>query len=216
MKRPRQKRPNRNQSSKTYGKGPVRYRLPEDEAGPIQISVDYGLAVVPDQYYYADSFSLQRDDKLGIAVLVFGRSASSEPGARDRLEIAMPESSLFDTFWRSSRSVEQSLDQQLASMKKKGIARPAPAEVARRATLYANNIFIATGGTETCLDFYYLSPRDVHLAKTRKAQIELFPIIRVIISPVLVKYMFNELRPHAEGASVAGATQGRSQHAGVS
>ncbi len=77
-------------------------------------------------------------------------------------------------------------------------------------TLFANLIFMAVGQGESSLDFYHLSPREVHLAKTKKTDMQLAPIGRVILSSVLTKYFFELIRPLAQVAqSLEASTQGR-------
>jgi len=69
-------------------------------------------------------------------------------------------------------------------------------------TLFANTIFAAVGEGESTLDFYHLPPREVHLAKTQKRDMQIQPTVRVIMSSVVTKHFFDALRPHAERQSV--------------
>src|SRR6266849_6289173 len=78
------------------------------------------------------------------------------------------------------------------------LSRMVAGNVQSRGTLYANLIFMSTGGGESCLDFYYLPVRDIHFAKTVVgSEISLQPVIRIPTSPVLVKQMLNLCREFA-------------------
>jgi hypothetical protein len=83
-------------------------------------------------------------------------------------------------------------------LKLRPISRTVAGVVASRGTLYANLIFVGTGGAESCLDFYYLPVRDIHFAKTvAGSEISLQPVIRIPTSPVLLKHMLNLCREFA-------------------
>jgi len=75
-------------------------------------------------------------------------------------------------------------------------------------TFFANMIHMAVGEAEASLDFYHLSPRDVHLAKTRKANMQIQPVVRVIVAPVLAKHFFDQLRPHVDQRSTLQQVRG--------
>jgi hypothetical protein len=76
-------------------------------------------------------------------------------------------------------------------------------------------IFITAGQGESSLDFYHLSPRDVHLAKTKKMDMQMSPIVRVILSSVLTKYFFGLIeRGSGIGQSSESFTEGRERATG--
>ena len=134
-----------------------------------------------------------------MSLLSFGRRDTNTNKFADRIEVAIPMKSLFGPFWVSSRDVEKTVDMVL---KASGVSAPKPEPVSSpeslAPTVFANTIFAAVGETESTLDFYHLSPREVHLAKTQKKDIQLQPVIRVIVSTVLTKVFFDTLRPYAE------------------
>ena len=200
---------------KLYGKGAIRYSLPEGEKGPLQMHIDYTQAPVPEAYYYADAVSLDRDDDLGVAILSFGRREEGSAKLRERLDMVLPQAALFNLFWNSSRGVEQTVDQQVRRLPRKGIFEAVPTEVTPRGTLYANNIFVSTAGAESCLDFYYLSPRAIHIARTHHTDIGFQPIIRIILPAVLLKYLFELLRPQAEQSRTADRSNRRTERATI-
>lgn len=184
-------------SQKLHGQGAVRYSVIPEQDGGLRLNVDFRFARPPETYYYADALSISDDKEMGAAILSFGRS-KPEGGLRDRLDIVMPEVSLFFGFLGSATNVEPVIDKQLQVLKLRPVNRAVAGVTGTaqsRGTLYANLIFLATGGAESSLDFYYLPMRDIHFAKTfAGSEISLQPVIRIPTSPVLVKQMFNLCR----------------------
>jgi hypothetical protein len=185
--------------TKVFGSNGVFYRFLAGEEGPIEIKIDFGFVPTPASYYYADSLLLNLDQDLCMSVLSFGRRDASTNKFADRIDVAIPTKSLFGPFWVSSREVEKNVDKVLETS---GVSVPKPKPISSpeslAPTVFANTIFAAVGETESTLDFYHLSPREIHLAKTQKKDIQLQPIIRVIVSTVLTKIFFDTLRPYAE------------------
>jgi hypothetical protein len=181
-----------------FGHNGVIYRFPQGERGPIEIRIDFGLVPAPINYYYADSMHLEQDKNLRMAVLSFGRRKETTNKFADRIDVVMPEKSLFDQFWKSSAEIQGTLEKFLAMTGVPPKLQPVSAPESQATTFFANAIFAALGEGESTLDFYHMPPRAVHLAKTQKADIQLLPIVRVIISSVLTKYFFESLRPEAE------------------
>jgi hypothetical protein len=182
-------------AQKTYGAGAVRYTLPQGLGGPIQLNIDFGLAPPPDTYYYASAVSLKHNQSLGMATLSFGRP-EVRGTAGNAVSVVLPEAVIFSQFWNSSRPLEQTLDQQLSGRKSSAVEIPEE-KTGIVQTLYANSIFVSVGLGESCLDFYYLPPRDLHLARTRGAGITLYPVVRITLSQPTLKRLFEVCRPHA-------------------
>jgi hypothetical protein len=193
------KRPKGPKATKVFGSNGVFYRFLAGEEGPIEIKIDFGSVPTPASYYYADSLLLNLDQDLRMSLLSFGRRDANTNKFADRIDVAIPTKSLFGPFWASSRAVESTVDKVLEAS---GVSVPKPKPVSPpeslAPTVFANTIFAAVGETESTLDFYHLAPREIHLAKTQKKDIQLQPIIRVIVSTVLTKIFFDTLRPHAE------------------
>jgi hypothetical protein len=184
-------------ASKVVGTGPVRYVMPQMKGGPLQISIDFRFATVPGAYYYADVLSLRHERQLAMVTLLLARFDAQAGRLWDRLDIVMPESALFLQFWNSSREVEKSLDVQMKALNISHALRPVGSKSLPRTTLFANVINVSTGGGESCLDFYYMPVRDIHLARQNRSEIGLEPIIRILSSPVLLKSLFELCRPFA-------------------
>jgi len=180
-----------------HGQGAVRYSFASGQSGALTLNVDFRLAHPPETYYYADALSISDDKEMGVAILAFGRT-KPEGGLRDRLDIIMPEISLFVGFLKSAMAIEPTIDQQLQLLKLRPVNRTVAGVVPSRGTLYANLIFVSTGGAESCLDFYYMPVRDIHFAKTVVgSEVSLQPVIRIPTSPVLLKQMLNLCREFA-------------------
>lgn len=148
-----------------------------------------------------------------MAVLLFGQRNEDTDKFSDRIDVAMPIKSLMGSFWESSRPVEAVLDKLLEAFGLIGEVQPISPSGGEPVTLFANMIFLAIGDGESTLDFYHLAPREVHLAKTERKDMELRPTVRVIISSVLTKHFFNTLRPHAKADSLSAVAVERSKRA---
>jgi hypothetical protein len=185
-----------------YGKGGVLYTFPEGEGGPINIKFDFRLIPPPTNYYYADAIVLHVDLELQMATLSFGRREGKTNRLADRIDIVMPMVAI-NQFWSSSRDVEKTVDQVLSGLKIGPAFGATAPEDSTVMTLFANIIFIAVGIGDTCLDFYHLSSRDVHFAKTGKMDMQLQPTVRVILSAILTKYFFDLLRTYVNNDHTA-------------
>ena len=187
----------RGETRNEHGRGAIRYSFPQGHGGPINLQVDFRFANPPETYYYADAVSISVDQEMGMAILAFGHT-NPEGGLRDRLDVVIPEVSLFIGFLNSASPIEPTIDQQLQMLKLRPAARMVTAGVPSRGTVYANMIYASTGGAESCLDFYYLPVRDIHFVKTAVgSEISLQPVIRIPTSPVLLKRMLNLCREFA-------------------
>ena len=183
-------------TGKVVGGGPVRYTVQPGQNALLNVQVDFALAAVPGAYYYADCLALRYDRELAVVTLSFARTDALSGRVGDRLDVVMPAGALF-LFWNSSRDVEKTLDEQLKALGVSPESRPIGVKALARTTLFANVIFVSTGGGESCLDFYYMPVRDIHFAKKNRSTIGLEPILRVLSSPVLLKNLFDLSRPYA-------------------
>lgn len=199
---------------RVFGKNGVLYTFPHGNEEQIQIRVDFSQVPSPPNYYYADSLHLRVDKEQRMAVLSFGhRNPNTDTFLSNRIDVVMPFKSIMGPFWLSSRPVEAVLDKLLEVAGLTGETRPISSPDGEALILFANMIFLAVGDGESTLDFYHLAPREVHLAKTQKKDMELEPTVRVIMSSVLTKHFFNMLRPYAESAAEPLPALERSQRA---
>ncbi len=212
---PKSKRKKNAKGETVHGKAGVFYKLPQGEGGPIQIRIDFGHVPAPQNYYYADAVILTVDRDLRMAILSFGRRAGKTDKFADRIDIVMPTISLFSYFWSSSRDVEKTVDKLIEAAGITPRLQPMSPADSLAMTLFANMIFMAVGEGESSLDFYHLSPRDVHLAKTRSMDMQVQPTVRVIMSSILTKHFFNLLKPYADQNAALQPIQGKVAHATV-
>lgn len=185
---------------RSFGQNGVLYSFPQGDGGPMQIKIDFGFAPVPVQYYYADAFHLALDEATQMALLSFGRRDPRTGKFADRIEIVMPSKSLFSQFWANTREVEATVDKILSGIGPRQKLVPILPPESTAVTLFGNMIFVAAGEGESALDFYHLSPREIHFAKTQKKDMLMQAIVRIIISTALTKHFFDTLRPHVNGA----------------
>ncbi len=185
----------------TFGSDGVFYSFLSENSDQLQINVDFAQVPPPQSYYYADSLCVSLDEELQMAILSFGRREERTNRFADRIDIAMPKKALLGPFWASTRPIEDAVDKILEASGISANARPIAVPESQAPTLFANMIFLAVGDGESTFDFYHMSPREVHLAKTQKKNILLVPTVRVIMSSVLTKEFFIKLRPHAESAT---------------
>ncbi len=200
-------------AGQVFGRNGVFYSFPHGNQEEIQVRIDFSRIPPPPNYYYADAMHLRLDQELHMSILSFGHRNENTDRFSDRIDVVMPTKSLMGPFWASTRPVEATLDKLLEASGLTGDARPISRPDTQAITLFANMIFLAIGDGESTLDFYHLSPREVHLAKTQRKDMELEPTVRVIISSALTKHFFNTLRTHAEGASDSSAVLQRSTRA---
>jgi hypothetical protein len=198
-----------------FGKNGVLYTFPHGDQEQIQFNIDFSQVPPPPSYFYADALYVRMDNESQMSVLSFGLRDENTDKFSRRIDVVMPTKSLTGPFWASTRPIEPTLDRVLEMSRLTGETRPMsrPEPDPRAVTLFANMIFLAVGEGESTLDFYHLPPREVHLAKTQKADIQLKETVRVILSSVLTKHFFNTLRPYAEGASDSAPARERSTRA---
>ncbi len=182
---------------KMQGKGPVRYSQTGGKNSPLAIGIDFRFARVPDAYTYADCISLKNDKEIGIATVLLGQADADSGKVRDCISIVMPSVALFGQFLMSTKAVEETLAAQLKALKLQAVRRSVPSETSVRATRFANVIFLATSTAESSLDFYYMPGRDIFFARMHQTDIDLEPVIRVIIPLPVLQYFLELCRPYA-------------------
>jgi hypothetical protein len=181
----------------THVSAGVQFEMRAD--GTMQLKFDFTQMPEPVWYYYADCLALRVDSDNQMAILSVGRSEGSNPRRfRDHVEIAMPVERLLVDFWKSARDLESTLDHVLKS--KGWVEFPFKMEqpTGNVQTFYANVLFMAVGIGESSLDFYHLSPRQIHFAKGGSLQeMQVLPVIRVSMSTALSKRLLTEIAEHS-------------------
>ena len=176
---------------KLIGSGPVRYFLTGDVNAPLSINVDFRLATPPEAYVFADSVWLENDPQLGIASILFGQHDPRQSKTCECMTVAIPSNALFTQFLSSVSTVEESLTQVLKTMGLETAQRQVADGCRVRATLFANVISMFVAQLDCSLDFYYLPVRDIHFAKQFQTEIRLEPVLRVLLPPTVLKFLFD-------------------------
>lgn len=184
------------------GSGPVRYRLIGGKDAPtgLYLAVDYTNAPIPQHYYVADYVYLSNLDPQ--LLLVFGKKESSdslEGKLRNKIEVFFPAPFFFTQLWKSSRDFHKSLRRFVEEC---GYEIPAisskDVSAEKVQTFHSNNVFMAHGGGEALLDFFYMSPRDMYLKPRKSENIDLEALVRVIMAPNLLLSLLNACEPIAQ------------------
>jgi len=187
----KRKKPMKEEKAPIRGKGVITYSLPQGENGPLQLHLDMAQARIPDIFFYSNIVFLQADYNLASVRISFGRVVEKPAKSMRRVDIVMPESAI-SRYITSIKNIEGTVNKALERIKGSPIKEVAQPETDQVVTLYANHIYASVSGEESCMDFYYISPRDLHIARTQKGNIALDPVIRVPLSTVLFKHL-NEL-----------------------
>ncbi len=183
------------------GTGPVRYRLEGPADGPTgaTISIDYTEAPVPEHFYVADYFRVINLEPQ--VLFVFGKWEDPEKcqKLRNKLEIYFPAVFFVKQLWKSSREFHQTLR---SFVEQYGYAAGAPGALTEGAdkvqTIHSNNVLMVLSSGEAMMDFFYLSPREMYFKPRKKRNIELEPLVRVIIAPTLLLGFLDGCQPIAE------------------
>jgi hypothetical protein len=179
----------------TQTQGAVRFETRPD--GSMQIKFDFSHLPEPTLYYYADCLALRADAENQMVVLSVGRSDSDRRRFADHVEIVMPLDKLLGDFWKSARDIEATVDQILRTQDWLEFPFRMEPPTGPTQTFYANLLFMAVGIGESSLDFYQLSPRQIHFAKSGLLnEMQVLPVLRVTMSTPLSKRFLSEIAQH--------------------
>jgi hypothetical protein len=177
-------------------KGPVRLRVRSVDATTaiMEIGVDYAQAPVPHLNYDADYCDVVQG-RTGIT-FVFGKLKAGSGHLRTKIEITFSEEHFYRQVWGTSRDLHRIVEQS-------GHSKLSPVEsfsdTDKVQCLRANNVFMAVLGEEAVLDFYYISPGDVHLARQKqKKEIALDAVVRVVVSTAVLVELLEKCKPFAD------------------
>jgi hypothetical protein len=206
-------RPAKEGTLEVSGKGPVRLRVTalSSTSSLLEIGVDYSLAPVPHLHYDADYCEVGQS-RTGV-VLMFGKLKSGTTELRTKVEIAFSIENFVKTVWLSSRAVHEAVRVLSEGKRLAPLSRTADTEKVQ--CFRANNVFMAVLSSEAVLDFYYISPGDIHLAQSKKrTEVALEPVIRVVVSTPLLYEFLEKCRPLGEEfAATIGEEESGDKHA---
>jgi hypothetical protein len=179
----------------TQAHGAVLFETRPD--GSMQIKFDFSRLPEPALYYYADCLALRVDAENQMVILSVGRRDAERRTFADRVEIVMPVDKLLGDFWKSARDIEATVDQILRAQDWLEFPFQMEPPTGPAQTFYANLLFMAVGIGESSLDFYQLSPRQIHFAKSGLLnELQVLPVLRVAMSTGLSKRFLSEIAQH--------------------
>jgi hypothetical protein len=180
-----------------HGSGAVRYRTANSAEGQLFVAfqVDYSAARVPEHFYVADYLEVHNIDP--VVLLVFGkRIAPDVDDLRNKLEVYFPSQHFVTQLWRGSRDFHKALRGWCAEFQLNAVsAPPIKSSTATVKTIHANNALMVLAGGESLIDFFYLSPKDVSLKAPKGEDIQLMPLVRVLLAPNLLLGLLNACEP---------------------
>jgi hypothetical protein len=164
--------------------GTVHYRVDQREGGisAVSLSIDFERVPEPDHSYVADYFEVHRTD--ADVLMVFGKTDfPSETELRNKIEIYFPFHPFMHQLWKSSRKLEQSLQD---GFEKKGKTAKSQGQLlghgVKVQTLTANNALIVNSGGQCVMDFFLIAAKDIWLKTQKGDPLNVNAIVRVFMS----------------------------------
>ncbi len=181
-------------SVEVAGRGPVRLRtVPIDETtSQLEIGLDYALAQPPSFHYDADYCDVVQS-RAGVTV-GFGKLRPGGDALRNKIEIAFSVENFIRQVWRNTRKLHQTVQKLCEKTPLTPIEGLLDAEKVQ--CFRATTVFMAILGGESVLDFYYISPGEIHLA-AKKHEIALDPVVRVVLSTSVLNELLDKAAPIA-------------------
>lgn len=187
------------------GHGPVTLRLFQADAehSVLEMGIDYGKAEVPERSYYADYCEV-REARLGYS-LVFAKLIPGSRRLRTKVEVAFPAEMFRLQLWGGSREFHKTVQRLAGSAELPRVTNVEDTDKVQ--SFRSNNAFMGVWGEEALIDFYYLSPRDMHFVRMRqKADAFLEPVVRIVMGTGLMLEFLEACRPFAERLSAEART----------
>ena len=174
-------------------KSPLRLRVQQmnAESAVVEMGVDYSLADVPERAYYADYCDVVKD-RQGFT-LIFGKLVPGTSKLRTKIEISFPEEMFVRQLWGNSRDFQKIVERLAVNSKVEPIQDVADTDKVQ--TFRSNNVFMGVWGEESVMDYYYISPKDMHSVMQNPqhaADVTLEPVVRVAIGTGLMLEFLNK------------------------
>jgi len=191
--------------------GPIALRVVESTPDHVvmEMGVDYTKVTPPERSYYADYCDVRRA-RLGYS-LFFGKLIAGTDALRTKIEVAFPEDMFIQQLWGTSREFHKAL----RAVAEK-VSLPPTGQVTdtdKVQTFRSNNAFMGMWGEEALIDFYYLSPRDLHFLRMgHPGDVGLEGIVRVVLGTPLLFEFLEKCRPFVEGKQPDIASQPEAGH----
>ena len=166
-----------------------------EHAVVMEIGIDYAKAEVPERFYYADYCDVQK--ARGGYSLLFGKLEPGTQKLRTKIEVAYPVEMFRLQLWGNSRDFHAIVRTAAGKVDFPPIEQVEDTDKVQ--SFRSNNVFMASWGEESVLDFYYISPRDIHYVRHQQArEIALEPVVRVVLPTALMFEFLEKCRPYAE------------------
>lgn len=189
--------------------GPVTMRIVEapgegENRLHMELGIDYSKADVPERFYYADYCDVQ-GARSGYS-LIFGKLNPGTSRLRTKVDVTFPEEMFRLQLWGNSRDFHQGIRRIAEKVDFPPVERVEDTDKVQ--SFRSNNVFMGMWGEESVMDFYYLSPRDIHFVRKRqKHEVALEPVIRVVLPTALLFEFLEKCRPYAERQPKSEASQ---------
>jgi hypothetical protein len=176
----------------------MRFLQTDQGQGLCEFMVDYRQAAVPERFYYADYCDVQRA-RSGFGLL-FGKLVVGTSKLRTKIEIDFPQEMFVKQLWPSTKDFYKAVQTIAQKMHFPTVADVEDTDKVQ--TFRANNVFMGAWGEEAVVDFYYISPREMHYARLQqRVDAGLEPVIRVLMSTALMFEFLEKCRHHVESLS---------------
>lgn len=185
--------------------GPVQLRVVERAAdhSVMEIGIDYSRVDVPERAYYADYCDVQQG-RVDFSLL-FGKLIPGSNALRTEIEIAFPQELLVAQLWGGSRDLQKTVMQIAEKKPLQPLEDIKPTDKVQ--TFRANNVFMGVWGEDAVLDFYFISPRDMHYFMTQNlSNISLEPVIRVVVGTALLAEFLEKCGTHVDRITTGAST----------
>ena len=199
---PRRHMPSPSQAIVTTARGPVSVRVvqagPDPSHALVEIAVDYRNAEIPGRAYFADHCEVLKG-RFGYTLL-FGKLVPGRKALRTQIEITFPQEMFVRQLWATSRELHKVVKQ--LPHKEAPDFSGSVEGTEKVQTFRSNNVFMGVWGEDSVLDFYYLSPKDMHdLRNKQSSNVSLEPVVRVVMDTGLLDEFLEQCRPFAEAGS---------------
>jgi len=185
--------------------GPVQLRVVEKAAdhSVMELGIDYSRADVPDRAYYADYCDVQQG-RVDFSLL-FGKLIPGSNTLRTEIEIAFPQEMFIGQLWGSSRDFHPIVAQLAEKRPLQPLEDVVPTDKVQ--TFRANNVFMGVWGYDAVLDFYFISPRDMHFLRTQDStSVALEPVIRVVVGTALLAEFLDKCKVYVDRITAIATT----------
>ena len=159
-----------------------------------------GRSNCSDLVHYDSDYCNVVQGRAGVT-LIFGKLKAGTNQLRTKIEITFSEEMFYRQFWKSSRDLHETT-RQVSSKKELPSVEPV-VDTDKVQCLHSNNAYMAVLGDEAVLDFYYISPGEIHLARMKqKVDVALDPVVRVVTTTLLLGELLDKCEPFAENLRV--------------